>query len=146
VSEKVIEEMKAVLPPTIFFFIALHIVAFIRVLMLRGTGVPLSTSVSVTVAALILGKAVLIADHLPFINLYPNKPLNILWKTAIYTLLSFFIHYMERLFHFWRHTGSVASADRALLEPIVWPHFPGRSDDSGGHDPLLFARCANWCA
>ena len=33
VFEKIKEEFLAVLPPTMFFFAALHIVAFIRVLM-----------------------------------------------------------------------------------------------------------------
>jgi len=59
---KLKEEFLALLPPMIFFFVALHIVAFIRVLMLKGTGISSLTSVSVAVAALILGKAVLIAD------------------------------------------------------------------------------------
>ena len=63
------------LPPTIYFFVALHLVALIRVLMLKGTGITLNTSWQVTVAALILGKAVLVADMLPFINRYPDKPL-----------------------------------------------------------------------
>jgi hypothetical protein len=72
-------------PPTIFFFVALHIVALIRALMLKGTGLAPMTTVSVAVAALILGKAVLIADMLPFINRYPDKPLiyNVTWKTLI---------------------------------------------------------------
>ena len=66
VFEKVREEFVALLPPTIFFFITLHLVAVIRVLMLKGTGIPVSTPLQVTIAALILGKAVLIADLLPF--------------------------------------------------------------------------------
>jgi hypothetical protein len=73
-TAKIKEEFVAMLPPTIFFFVALHIVALIRVLMLKGTGVAPMTSVTVAVAALILGKAVLIADMLPFINRYPHKP------------------------------------------------------------------------
>ena len=75
VLEKLKEEFLAVLPPTIFFFVALHIVAVVRVLMAKGTHFePLST-ISILVAALILGKAVLIADLLPAINRYPDKPL-----------------------------------------------------------------------
>jgi hypothetical protein len=70
-----IKEFLEILPPTIFFFVALHIVAFTRVLILEGTGIAPTTSVSVTVAALILGKAVVIADMLPFINRFPEKPL-----------------------------------------------------------------------
>jgi len=90
------KEFFELLPPTIFFFIALHIVAFVRVLMLKGTGIsPLST-MSIAVAALILGKAVLIADLLPMINRFPNKPLiyNVAWKTLIYLLMATLIHYL----------------------------------------------------
>ena len=96
------EEFFRLLPPTIFFFVALHIVAFVRVLMLEGTGITPLGSVSVAVAALILGKAVLLADMLPVINRFPNKPLiyNITWKTLIYLVMSALIHYLERLVDF----------------------------------------------
>ena len=119
------KEFFELLPPTIFFFVALHIVAFIRVLMLKGTGVAPSSSISIAVAALILGKAVLIADLLPLINRFPNKPLiyNVAWKTLIYLLMATVIHYLERLIDFWRHTGSFVAGNKELLTKIVWPHF-----------------------
>src|SRR5438105_6217425 len=83
-STKLKEEFFALLPPTIFFFVALHIVTFVRVLMLKGTGISPTSSISIAVAALILGKAVLIADMLPMINRLPNKPLfyNVAWQTG----------------------------------------------------------------
>jgi hypothetical protein len=119
------KEFFELLPPTIFFFVALHIVAFVRVLMLKGTGIPPLSSMSIAVAALILGKAVLIADMLPLINRFPNKPLiyNIAWKTVIYLLLSAVIHYLERLIDFWRETGGFVAGNQKLLSEIVWPHF-----------------------
>jgi hypothetical protein len=122
---KLKEEFFKILPPTIYFFIMLHIVAFIRVLMLRGTGVSPTFSVSILVFALILGKAVLIADMLPLINRFPHKPLiyNIAWKTVLYLLLSIVIHYLERLIEFWRQTGSFVAGNQKLLAEIVWPHF-----------------------
>jgi hypothetical protein len=122
-STKLKEEFFALLPPTIFFFVALHIVAFVRVLMLKGTGIsPVST---IAVAALILGKAVLIADMLPMINRFPNKPLiyNVAWKTLIYLLAATLIHYLERLIDFWRQTGGFVAGNQKLLAEIVWPHF-----------------------
>ncbi len=122
---KLKEEFFKLLPPTIFFFVALHIVAFVRVLMLKGTRVSPSSSISIAVAALILGKAVLIADMLPMINRFPNKPLiyNVAWKTLIYWLMATLIHYLERLVDFWRQTGSLVAGNEKLLAEIVWPHF-----------------------
>ena len=123
--KKLKEEFFKLLPPTIFFFVALHIIAFIRVLMLKGTGVAPSSSISIAVAALILGKAVLVADMLPFINRFPHKPLiyNVAWKTLIYFLVSGVIHYLERLYDFWREAGSFVAGNEKLLAEIVWPHY-----------------------
>ena len=124
-SSKLKEEFFALLPPTIFFFVALHIVAFVRVLMLKGTGISPLGSVSVAVASLILGKAVLLADMLPAINRFPNKPLiyNVTWKTSIYLVMSALIHYLERLIEFWRQTGSFIAGNEKLMSEMVWPHF-----------------------
>ena len=123
--EKTKEEIRELLPPAIFFLVALHIVALVRVLMLKGTGIAITTSLSVTVAALVLAKAVLIADLLPFINLYPHKPLiyNVAWKTTIYLLIAMLVHYLERLVHFWREAGGFVAGNEKLLAEIIWPHF-----------------------
>jgi hypothetical protein len=125
IREKLKEEFFAILPPTIFFFVALHLVTFIRVLIAKGSHFePLST-MSIAIASLILGKAVLIADMLPPINRYPNKPLayNIAWKTVIYVLMASVIHYLERLIDFSRQAGGIAAGNEKLLGEIVWPHF-----------------------
>jgi len=119
------QEVCELLPPAIFFFVALHIVALMRVLMLKGTGIAVTTSVAATIAALILAKAVLIADMLPFINLYPHKPLvyNVAWKSAIYVFVALIVHYLERLFHFAREAGGVIAGNERLIAEMVWPHF-----------------------
>jgi hypothetical protein len=125
ILEKLKEEFFAVLPPTIFFFLALHLLTFIRVLMARGSHFePLST-MSIAIASLILGKAVLIADMLPPINRYPDKPLayNIAWKTVIYLLMATLIHYVERLIDFSRQAGGIVAGSEKQLAEMVWPHF-----------------------
>jgi len=124
-ATKIKAEFEELLPPTIFFFVMLHLIAIIRDLMLEGTGIALGTSASITVAALILGKAVLIADLLPSINRYPDKPLvyNVAWKTAIYVLIAILLHYLEHLVDFWREAGGFFPGNQKLLAEIVWPHF-----------------------
>ena len=125
VSEKIKEEFLAMIPPTIFFFFTLGLVAVIRMLMTKGTGLPINTPIQVAVGALILGKAVLIADMLPVINRYPDKPLayNVVWKTVIYVLAALVIHYLERLIDFWKEAGGFVAGNEKLLAEMVWPHF-----------------------
>ena len=126
-SAKIKEEVESIIPPTVFFFLTLHLVVLVRALMLEGYSVRPGTTTSVTVMSLILGKAVLLADHLPFINRYPSKPLiyNVLWKTVIYTFVAVVIRYLEELIHFWRQTDSLAAANLKLFDEIVWAHFFG---------------------
>lgn len=123
--EKIKEEFFALMPPTIFFFFTLGLVAVLRALMLKGTGIPVSTPIQVAVGALILGKAVLIADMLPAVNRYPHKPLayNVVWKTVIYFVAALVLHYLERLIEFWKETGGFVAGNEKMLAEMVWPHF-----------------------
>lgn len=74
-SSKIKEEIGKLLPPTIFFFLTLHLVALLRLLMLKGSGIALGATLSIALAALVMGKVVLTADMLPFINRYPDRTL-----------------------------------------------------------------------
>jgi len=125
VRETIKEEILAMIPPTIFFFFTLGLVAVVRMLMTKGTGLPVSTPIQVAVGALVLGKSVLIADMLPIINRYPDRPLayNVAWKTAIYVLAALVIHYLERLVDFWKEAGGLVAGNEKLLAEMVWPHF-----------------------
>lgn len=125
VINKVKHEFLKVLPPTIFFFVILHIVALIRSLMIKGSGVDLPVSASVLIAALILGKSVLVADMLPFINRFPDKPLlwNIIWKTLMYALVALIVHYLERLYDYWKEAPNLMEANSLLWASMNWPRF-----------------------
>lgn len=124
-SGKLKHEVEALIPPTIYFLVALHGLALVRALMLEGTGIHLATSLTITLGALLLAKAVLLADLLPFINRYPHKPLayNIAWKTLVYSLFATVLHYLEHLIGAWRATGALVAANRKLLAEMVWEHF-----------------------
>jgi len=125
VFAKIRYEVIKALPPTIYFFIILHIIALVRALMIRGTGVSLPVSGSVLLASLVLGKSVLIADMLPFINRFPEKPLmwNVAWKTLMYAAVALAVHYRERLYEFWKEAPDLFQAHTMLWEEISWPRF-----------------------
>ncbi|KAB0495373.1 hypothetical protein [Pseudomonas vancouverensis] len=125
VIHKIKHEFMKVLPPTIFFFIILHIVVLIRALMIKGSGVELPVSASVLIASLVLGKCVLIADMLPFINRFPDKPLiwNVTWKTCMYALVALIVHYLERLYDYWKEAPGFMNANSLLWSSINWPRF-----------------------
>ncbi|MGF6574172.1 hypothetical protein SAMN05443245_6607 [Paraburkholderia fungorum] len=118
------EVMKAI-PPTLFFFFILHIVTLIRALMIKGTGISIGTSGSVLIASLILGKSVLVADMLPFINRFPDKPLiwNVAWKTLMYAMVALVVHYLERLYDAWKDAPTLLAANHVLVTEINWPRF-----------------------
>jgi len=118
-------ELVEAIPPAVFFFIAFHVIAFTRALMLEEYGIPTSTFVAVTFGALIIAKVVLIVDLVPFVNRFPEKPLiyNVLWKTAIYQVAALLVRYIEHLIPFVREHGDLALANRHLLDKVVWPHF-----------------------
>src|SRR5262245_63926472 len=90
-------ELREAIPPAIFFLVTFHIVLLDRALMLKEYGLRLSSIAGATVGALLVAKVVLVADMLPVINRFPEKPLvyNVLWKTAIYFVASMIVHYLE---------------------------------------------------
>ncbi|HEY1996677.1 hypothetical protein [Paraburkholderia sp.] len=133
-------EFLEMLPPTIFFFVILHIVAIIRSLMTHGTGITLPTSASVTIAALVLGKSVLLANLLPFVNRFPEKPLiwNAGWRTLIYTVVALFVHYLEHLYDYWKEAPNLLAANHQLFAELNWAHF-------WAIQILLVTLIANYC-
>jgi hypothetical protein len=122
---KIKHEIILVIPPTIFFFVSFQIIAFTRSLMLKHYGIEVNTFVAATIAALIVGKVVLVADHIPFINRFPEKPLiyNVVWKTVIYVVAAFIVRYVEHLFSFVRKYKDLGVANQHLVEEVSWPRF-----------------------
>ena len=61
-------QVKHALPPTIFFFVGFNLILWTKRLILEEHGVEFSGFLTATVAALLVGKAVLVTDNLPFVR------------------------------------------------------------------------------
>lgn len=118
-------EILGAVPTVAFFFVIFQLLAFTRALILKQYGIQVSTFINATMAALIVGKVVLVADLLPIVNRFPNKPLiyNIAWKTFIYMVAAFLVRYVEHLIPFVREYKNFTVANKHLLGEVVWPHF-----------------------
>jgi hypothetical protein len=122
---KIEHELSELIPPTLFFFVAIGLLMLTKRLMLQQYGIPFSDFAGVVVGALIVGKIVLIVDAFPFINKFPEKPLiyNIAWKTIIYVLAAFFVRLAEHVIPLIIKYGSFREAIARLVDETVWPHF-----------------------
>ncbi len=125
IIHRVKHEILGAIPPVIFFFIVFQLLAFTRTLILIEYGIQVSIFLNATIGALIVGKVVLIADKLPMVNRFPNKPLiyNILWKTFIYIVAALLVRYVEHLIPFIREYKNFKVANNHLLDEVIWPHF-----------------------
>lgn len=119
------EEFNAVLPPTLFFLIVFHVTAVTRGLMMESYGITPERSAMATIAALILGKVILVLNKFSFPNCFASRPLifGILWKTLIFGLFGTMFQLAEEWVPLLFQYRSAALAYQHLLAEIIWPKF-----------------------
>ena len=122
------KELKEVLPASIFFLIMFHILVVTRALTLKAYGITAHSTAIAVIGALIVAKAILIADKLPFLNLYPRKPLvwNAVLKTVVFGIITFFFLMIEELLHQSHQYGGMTAGYEHLNTDVVWPAFWAR--------------------
>jgi hypothetical protein len=118
-------QVKHALPPTIFFFVGFNLILWTKRLILEEHGVEFSGLFTATVAALVVGKAVLITDKLPLMRRFDGAPMiqPILFKSAIYWLCVLIVRLAERLVHFLAAGGAIAGFPEHLVQDFSWPRF-----------------------
>src|SRR5258705_968026 len=94
-------QVKHALPPTIFFFVGFNLILWTKRLILEEHGVEFSGFFTATLAALLVGKAVLGTDKPPFMCRFDGAPMiqPILFKTAFYLLCLPILRLIEWLNH-----------------------------------------------
>ena len=118
-------QVKHVLPPTIFFFVGFNLILWTKHLILREHDIEFSGFVVATLAALLVGKAVLVTDNLPLMHRLDGRPLiqPILFKTAIYWLCILVVRLAEELIYFIAGGSAVSDFPTFLVDHFSWPRF-----------------------
>jgi hypothetical protein len=121
----IVRELHHMLPPTVFFLISFNVIVLTVALIADGTAASLPGHATASLAALVCGKAVLIADALPFFNRYPEKPLiwNTAWKAALYLAVTLIIRLAERLISAATGDYGFASGLEHEIAVFEWPRF-----------------------
>jgi hypothetical protein len=121
----IIKEFKELIPPTVFFAVGFNIIALTMQLVLDDYFVRFAKFIVVTSAALVVGKAVLVANALPFLRRFDRAPLiqPILFKTAIYFVVVLLVQILERIVEYLLGGGTMAGISEYVSENFSWHRF-----------------------
>ena len=125
ICAKLKHEIREIIPPTLFFFVAFQLIAFTRDLMLQEYGVHASTVAAAAIKALIVAKVVVVVDLLPVMNRFAGKPLiySVLFKASTYFLATLLLRYLEIFIPLVVKHGDFFLSNRHLFDELVWPRF-----------------------
>ena len=71
----ILRELRGALPPTIFFFVGFNFIILTTNLLVADYAVAVSNFMLATVAALVVGKAVITANAMAFLKIFDRAPL-----------------------------------------------------------------------
>jgi hypothetical protein len=121
----VLHEVKEVIPPTIFFIIGFNVIVLTTQLILADYLVHFANFMLVTLSALIVGKAVLLANALPFFRRFDTAPLiqPVLFKTIIYCIVVFLVRFLEQVVKYWLAGGTFGGIPDYIANHFSWNRF-----------------------
>jgi hypothetical protein len=121
----VLKEFREILAPTAFFAVGFNLIVLNTHLILSDYLVSLGSFVVATVAALVVGKAVLVAHALPFLRRFDAAPLiqPILFKTFVYWAVVFLVRFLEQLAEYFFHGGKLDSIPKYVSIHYSWHRF-----------------------
>ena len=116
------EEFVHALPAVVFIAVGFNLIVFSMNLILSQYFLKLGSFMVATTTALVVGKAVLVADKMPFLRRFESAPLiqPILFKTCIYTAFVFIARLIEAYIHYMVDTGRVIGFFPLLYDQFSW--------------------------
>jgi hypothetical protein len=121
----VVREIKEALPAIIFFAVGFNLIELTTQLLLDTYSVHFADWTVATLAALLVGKAVLVANALPFFRRFDTAPVlqPVLFKTVIYWLVVAVLRFLERVIEYWAAGGRFAGIPEYVAVHFPWHRF-----------------------
>ena len=125
IGKGLIHEAREALLPTIFFFAGFNLIVLTTNLLVAQYLVAVSNFMLATLGALVVGKAVLVANKIPYLRHYDRAPLiqPILFKTGFYWIVVFFARLLERFVHFSLEGNAPVDFFPYLITTFSWQRF-----------------------
>jgi hypothetical protein len=126
IGARVLHELREAVAPTLFFFVGFNLIVLTTNLLVAQYAVAVGSFMIATLSALIVGKAVLVANALPFLKTFDRAPLiqPILFKTSVYWVIVFLVRVLERFVRFTVAAGNPpAEFPSYLISNFSWDHF-----------------------
>jgi hypothetical protein len=120
----VAREMREAAPALLFFLVLFHMILITKNVILESYNITTTSVAVATVGALIVAKAIFIAEKLPLARRFSGRLLyNILWKALLFSVVSLLFRIIEELVPLIAKHHGLVSAATHLLEEVSWPHF-----------------------
>ncbi len=120
-----LKEFHHVLPPTLFFAAGFCLIVATQRLLLREYLIEVAGFMVAITSALVVGKAVLVADKMPFLRTFDNAPLirPILFKAVVYCIFVFIARFLENVIHYVIDEGRLVGVLPYIAEQFSWSRF-----------------------
>jgi hypothetical protein len=123
----VLRELREIWPPTLFFFVGFNLILFTKRLILEQILIEYFGFLIATTGALVVGKAVLVADAMPFLSRFDRRPLAypIIFKTVVYTFFVFVARLVEQFVGYLVHKGVLGGGTfvEHVFDTFSWARF-----------------------
>ncbi len=119
------KEVREALPPIMFFLVSFNIIELTTQLVLADYAARLANFMVATTMALIVGKAVLVANTLPLLRRFDTAPLiwTILFKTIVYWAVVFVARFLEGAIEYWIDAGTLRGLPEYVAVHYPWHRF-----------------------
>ena len=121
----VIKELREVWPPMVFFAVSFNLIVLTTDLVLADYRASFANFMVATMAALVVGKAVLLAKATPFFRRFDTAPMiqSVVFKTIVYWAVVFLMRFLEKLVEYLFAGGILSAIPEYVATHFTWHRF-----------------------